>query len=123
MIAAPRTILVVDDDADLRVSLASVLEEVGYRIEHARSGALAMDAITMAPPDLILLDLMMPDGNGWDVLDMLSKTPKASHLPVIVISAYASSIPSGARALLKKPIGRDELLAAVSCQLPGPSSR
>jgi CheY-like chemotaxis protein len=119
---APCTILVIDDDLDLRVSLAAVLEESGYRVEHAPSGARAMDSITLAPPDLILLDLMMPDGNGWDVLDMLRKTASASHVPVIVISAYASSIPTGARSLLKKPIGRDELLAAVSVELPATPS-
>jgi CheY-like chemotaxis protein len=114
----PRTILVVDDDVDLRVSLASVLEEAGYRIEHAPSGAAAMDAITLAPPDLVLLDLMMPDGNGWDVLEMLRKSPVAGRLPVIVISAYASSVPTGARALLRKPIAREDLLSAISGHLP-----
>ncbi|HVY45316.1 MAG TPA: response regulator [Minicystis sp.] len=106
-----RSILVVDDDGDLRSSISTVLAEAGYAIDEAPNGADALTRVAAAAPDLILLDLMMPEGSGWEVLERLRRD--ASRVPVIVISAYASSLPTGARALLRKPIHRDDLLASV----------
>jgi CheY-like chemotaxis protein len=108
------TLLIVDDDLDLRGVLASVLREDGYEVREAADGAAAMTALAFERPDLILLDLMMPNGNGWSVLETLRADRARSNIPVVVISAYASSVPTGARTLLQKPVRREDLLSTVS---------
>ncbi|HVY45744.1 MAG TPA: response regulator [Minicystis sp.] len=115
--AAPATVLVVDDDADLRESVAAALSDAGYDVREAESGQRAIESVARAAPSVILLDLMMPDGNGWEVLERLRARVPGAHIPVIVMSAYASAAPAGARSLLRKPIHRDELLSAVESYL------
>jgi CheY-like chemotaxis protein len=112
-----RVLLVVDDDLDFRTSVASVLREEGYEVREAVDGASAMNAVAFERPDVILLDLMMPNGNGWSVLEALRTDGDRWDIPVVVVSAYASSIPTGARSLLQKPIRREDLLATVSAYL------
>jgi CheY-like chemotaxis protein len=110
--AAP-LVLIVDDDRDLAASLSSTLSEAGYDVRQASNGREATELIVTTSPDLVLLDLMMPNGNGWDVLADLRNAGRENEVPVVVISAYASSPPPGARALLRKPVTRDELLGVV----------
>jgi CheY-like chemotaxis protein len=117
-----RRILVVDDDGDVRGMMREVLERAGYDVIDLPSGAEALALIArLPPPALILLDLGMDDVSGWEVLDALKKARLAAHFPVIVVSGHpAASVPRGAR-LLRKPIGAQELLAAVraSCEAYG----
>ena len=109
-----QVVLVVDDDADLRASLASTLEDVGYEVKQASGGAEGVTMVRASPPDLILLDLMMPDGNGWDVLKHLRAAAETVEVPVVIVSAYASAVPKGAIALLRKPVRRDDLIEAAA---------
>jgi two-component system sensor histidine kinase ChiS len=108
-----RKLLIVDDDVDFRGSLATVLREDGYDVREAKDGASAMTALSVERPTLILLDLMMPNGNGWSVLELLRTDHGFGDIPVVVISAYASSVPTGARSLLQKPVRREDLLATI----------
>ncbi|HVY48459.1 MAG TPA: response regulator [Minicystis sp.] len=114
------SVLVVDDDADLRQTLVATLDEAGYDVREAGAGRAAIDELRRAPPDLVLLDLMMPGGNGWDVLEAIRGDAKLRAVPVVVVSAYASSAPEGARALVRKPMGRMELLVAVASHVREP---
>ena len=108
------SVLVVDDDADLRATLAATLDEAGYEVRQADAGRVAIEELRRAPPDLLLLDLMMPGGNGWDVLEAIRGDARLRGVPVVVVSAYASSAPEGTRALVRKPMSRLELLVAVA---------
>jgi CheY-like chemotaxis protein len=111
--ASPR-VLIVDDDRDLCASIGSTLSEAGYHVTQATNGREANELIVSTAPDLVLLDLMMPNGNGWDVLAKLRTTECEREIPVVVISAYASAVPTGACALLRKPVTREDLLGAVA---------
>jgi DNA-binding response OmpR family regulator len=80
------TILVVDDDADIRLLLRLELSAEGHQILEAGDGAEALAVMAAEPLDLVLLDMMMPVADGWEVL----KTVGASAPPIVVITALAS---------------------------------
>lgn len=113
----PGTILVVDDDHDVLDAIRAVLEREGYRVLSAMNGLEAQAVLAAERVDLVLLDLVMPAMNGWDLLDSLGGDPPS----VIVISVAPTDLePSGpVRAVLKKPFERGTLLAAVARQLRG----
>ncbi len=83
----PARILVVDDEPDLRDLLSARLLEAGYRVDTAAEGPEALEMIEEAVPDLLLLDLMMPGMDGWEMLRRLRSRPATAELPVIVITA------------------------------------
>jgi UDP-3-O-acyl N-acetylglucosamine deacetylase len=110
-------ILVVDDDAGIRKSLAAILTDEGYRVEAASSGAGALEFAAAEVPDLVLLDIWMP---GMDGLESLSKL-KAAHpeLPVVMISGHAtiataiSATKLGAVDFIEKPLDIERTLDAI----------
>jgi|GEM_PF-627506 len=83
----PARILVVDDEPDLRDLLSARLLEGGYRVDTAAAGPEALEMIDEAVPDLLLLDLMMPGMDGWEMLRRLRSRPATANLPVIVVTA------------------------------------
>ena len=82
-----KDVLVVDDDADMRHRLRSVLERSGWTVSEAGDGAEALGKVTHAPPHLILLDLTMPVMDGFSFLHRLRQTPGCADIPVVVLSA------------------------------------
>ena len=80
-------VLVVDDDADMRLRLRSVLERGGWTVSEAGNGADALHKVTHAPPHLILLDLTMPVMDGFSFLHRLREMPGCKDIPVVVLSA------------------------------------
>jgi PAS domain S-box-containing protein len=116
-------ILVVDDVRENLMFLDSMLSDAGYRVRPAISGAIALDAIGNFLPDIILLDIMMPDMDGYEVLQYLKKNKLTRDIPVIFITA-ASDIDSmvkgfelGAVDYVSKPFRRREVLARVANHL------
>jgi len=112
------TILVVDDDPDVRSTLAEILAEEGYRVMEAASGREALAYLqTSAPPALILLDLMMPDMDGWQFREEQQADPRLAAIPVVVVSAFiddAEKVASlGAIQCLRKPVALDVLLETI----------
>jgi CheY-like chemotaxis protein len=113
------TILVVEDDHEIREAMETLLEELGYRVLTAADGRQAMQLLaridgTSDRPRVIVLDLMMPVMNGWEVLTALQETPSLAGIPVLVISAFSDQAPKeGVRAVLRKPVPVDRLLAAI----------
>ncbi|HOU14729.1 MAG TPA: response regulator [Anaerolineae bacterium] len=112
-------ILVVDDNpANLRL-LAGILSEQGYAVRPARSGHTALSAVRLALPDLILLDIMMPDIDGYTVCEQLKADGRTRDIPVIFISALHETIDKvrafalGAVDFITKPFHADEVLARV----------
>jgi CheY-like chemotaxis protein len=78
-------VLVVDDDDDIRLTLVQILREEGFRACEARNGLEALERILEEEPDLVLLDLLMPVLDGWQVLETLRNA--RPNLPVVVLSA------------------------------------
>jgi CheY-like chemotaxis protein len=82
----PRRILLVEDDRFLRKAAETTLKQQGYTVITAADGEEALRVARGAPPDLILLDVIMPKLNGFQVLDALKKDPTTAHIPVIILS-------------------------------------
>jgi CheY-like chemotaxis protein len=106
-------ILVVDDDSDLRETLQMLLEQSGFQATTAPNGQAALEALrTGERPILILLDLMMPDMNGWQFLESVRADPSLSSIPIVIMTAHrANDLPLGD--VLYKPFDRGNLLAAI----------
>ena len=81
------SILVVDDEPEILVVLATRLRARGYQVATATSGDGALDAIRKAPPDLVLLDVMMPGRSGWEILRELRTDPTTKAVKVVLLSA------------------------------------
>jgi CheY-like chemotaxis protein len=112
-----RTVLVVDDNEDTLMLMQRYLEQNGYHILLARSSAEALDLARGHRPHVIMLDLMMPDRDGWDTLQILTNQSETRHIPVIVctvLSAADLALALGASAYLEKPVTEQSLLDVLS---------
>lgn len=114
-----KVILIVDDDEDFLQTLTIRMRTSGYKAVVAQDG---MQAVMMAQrhnPDLVVLDMRMPAGDGLSVMDKLSRSTKTMNIPVIVVTAYDDDttkqqvIGMGAVNYLRKPFEVEELLAAI----------
>lgn len=120
MIATTPVVLVVEDDAPIRRFLRAALAESGFRVDEATTAAAALAALVNHPPDLVLLDLGLPDRDG---LDLLRELRGWSHVPVIVLSARdrehdkVVALDAGADDYLSKPFGIAELRARMRVAL------
>ena len=116
---APRKrVLVVEDDLPLRGMLSVALRRRGFQVLLAGNGREARLVLKIHIPHLMLLDLAMPDENGWDLLQSLQEMGMTGKFPTIVISAHLRSDPQavlrmGVTAILPKPFNLDELLDLV----------
>ena len=113
-------ILLVEDDRDIRETVAEALADEGYRVEVAANGREALERLNGREtlPFVVLLDLMMPIKDGWSFWAELRANPRWARLPVVVISADANVkekvAPLGPMAALRKPIRFDDLLSIVA---------
>jgi CheY-like chemotaxis protein len=111
-------ILVVDDIADNLLLLQTILESEGYQVELANSGQAALNKIKTAPPDLVLLDVMMPEMNGFQVTQQVRQDPSLPFIPILLVTGYTEPTPAegydvGADGFIRKPIDFDELLNRI----------
>jgi len=120
---APEDILVVDDTpANLRL-LTELLAQHGYRVRPASDGALALKSVAAKTPDLILLDISMPDLDGYEVCRRLKADEKNRRIPVIFISAFGDThqkvkgFEAGGVDYITKPVEAEEVLARVRTHL------
>ncbi|MGA9642280.1 MAG: response regulator [Terriglobales bacterium] len=117
-------IMIVDDDPDLRQALRLRLRANQYDTVNAADGYSAIAMAYKEQPDLIILDLGLPAGDGFVVLDRLQKDDKLSTIPVIVLTARdpqsseQRSLTSGAAAFFQKPADNAELLEVIRATLP-----
>ena len=121
-----RCILVVDDDPGIRLFLVTLLRRRGFRLLEARDGNEALEAMRAGSADLVILDLMMPDVSGWDVLRERAADPALRRIPMIVVTATnrseatADLIDQDVYAVVAKPFDLDALLMAVTTCLHDP---
>jgi two-component system, OmpR family, response regulator CpxR len=120
-----RSVLIVEDDGDLRQAVAELIEDQGYTCRHARDGIEAMAALSLEPPDLLIADLLMPVMSGIDLLARLREHPSYRGIPVIAMTA-ANDRMLGAKVdvpVLHKPIDLSMLseMLARYCPLGGSS--
>ncbi|HEY9747262.1 MAG TPA: response regulator [Allocoleopsis sp.] len=111
-------ILVVDDLPDNYLLLQTVLEAEGYQVEVADSGYTALESIASHPPDLVLLDVMMPEMNGFEVTRQIRQNPSIPFIPILLVTGYSEPTPAdgfdvGADEFIRKPINLDELLDRI----------
>jgi len=111
-------ILVVDDLPDNYVLLQTVLEDEGYQVEVADNGHTALERIESHPPDLVLLDVMMPEMNGFEVTRRIRQNPTLPFIPILLVTGYSEPIPAdgfdaGADGFIRKPINFDDLLDRI----------
>ncbi len=93
MDASPsKKIVYIEDDPEMIDLVEMILSRHGFSIKGAHGGRKGLDVVHQEPPDLILLDLMMPDLDGWDVYQQLKADDATKSIPVIVITAKAQSI-------------------------------
>src|SRR5215469_2387505 len=107
-------ILVVEDDADAREAMISLLQMKGYHAFPAGNGQEALDYLNRAPtPDLIILDLWMPVMDGWQFRTEQVKDPRLKEIPVVVVTALSDQADVDADEVIIKPVDVDRLLTAV----------
>jgi len=113
------TILIADDSPTNRALYRELLESAGYRVVTADSGRRALELLAAARPDLLILDIRMPDLSGEEVCRRIKSSPEAEFLPVVLVTAYEESgvrlraLDAAADDLLISPVNRLELLARV----------
>jgi len=122
-------VLVVDDNAMSRQLLGTILRRVGMHVQEAASGAEALECAALCAPDLKLLDVMMPEMDGFTLCSHFKQQAATRDVPVIFVSALdddvnvAQGLALGAVDYIFKPFSRDDLLARVRSHLPRPGVR
>ena len=114
------TILIVDDDDSIRSLLHQELNEAGYIIEEATNGKQALESVRRNKPDLLILDIMMPEMNGFDVAAVLKNDPETMDIPILVLSIVqdkARGYRIGVDRYLTKPIDTAQLFTEVGVLL------
>lgn len=114
-----KNILIVEDDRDLLLGLSVRLTSKGFTVLSAQDAASAIQMVAIKKPDLILLDLGLPDNNGFVVMEIVTQLKSAATVPIIVVSARPASVYkepallAGARDYFEKPFDNEELLRVI----------
>lgn len=112
-------ILIVDDEPRVSRLVSEVLTAVGYRVTAAGAGQAAIEKVAIERPDLVLLDIMMPQMDGWEVLKLLRIDEETASIPVAMLSARTEArdrvqgLQEGAIDYICKPFSLQELLAKI----------
>jgi len=112
-----RKVLIVDDDRDIVTIVSTILGGRGWDIKAAYNGREALEAVTLSKPDIILLDIMMPEMNGIEVLKRIKKIDTDARIIMITafgdVESYLDSMELGAYEYINKPFETDELLEMI----------
>ena len=121
-----KKIALIEDDADLFALLKYNLEKEGYQFTGLQTGRGALELCRRERPDLLILDIMLPDSDGLDICRSIRNTPELAHIPIIFLTARASEsdrivgLELGANDYLVKPFSVRELLARIKVQFRAP---
>jgi DNA-binding response OmpR family regulator len=113
-----KRVLVIDDDLPIRGMLAAALRQHGFQVLLAGDGAEGQRALMIHKPHVVLLDLAMPDVNGWDLLQRLQESGHIAKTAIIVVSAHLRHDPQailkmGVKAILPKPFNLPDLIELI----------
>ncbi|MGA8279226.1 MAG: response regulator [Rhodanobacteraceae bacterium] len=117
-------ILIVDDSPSQLVGLRRIVEKLGHQVSTAEDGAAGVDAAKRDVPDLILMDVVMPNLNGFQATRTIAKDPKTSHIPIILVTTKGQEtdrvwgMRQGAKAYVTKPVEEAELSQTINTYLP-----
>ena len=122
-----KKILLVEDDASLRENIEELLDLNGFRVFTAPNGKVAIEVAQKEHPDLVLCDIMMPEMDGYEVLEELSSFEATRNIPFIFVSAKTErhdvrkGMDMGADDYLTKPFEEEELINTINARLERPS--
>jgi DNA-binding response OmpR family regulator len=125
---AGKAVLLVDDDEDLLVALAAPLRRQGFDVAVATDAVTAVSTAVRQPPDVVVLDIGLPGGDGLMVMQRLHSLPQLAGVPVIVLSGRDpektrdAALAAGAQAYLAKPVASEALCGAIVAALQGATS-
>lgn len=114
-----KTILIADDEANIVISLEFLMKREGFEVEVAADGAAALDAIARKMPDLVLLDIMLPKKDGFEVCQQIRANPQWQDVKVVMLTAkgrdteVAKGLALGADAYITKPFSTRDLVDQV----------
>ena len=123
-----KTVLIIEDEEDAAELFAEMMRVSGFRVVKTSSSAPAIAMMTGEKPDVVLLDIMMPEISGLDILRQMRRDPTLVNIPVIVLSALSTptdirhSMEAGASTYLTKPVGFIDLKEAVERALGSQST-
>ncbi len=123
-----RSVLVVDDEPNIVLSLEFIMRQAGFEVRVARDGDEALGAIEASPPDLVLLDVMMPNRDGYDVCQTIRANPAWKGIHIIMLTAKGRDIERekgmalGADDYITKPFSTREVIARVEQYFEVPSA-
>lgn len=114
-----KRVLIVDDEVNIVISLEFLLEQAGYHVRVAHNGEEGLEKIATFEPDLVLLDVMMPRMNGFEVCSRVRENPSWQHIKIVMLTAkgreveITKGLALGANAYITKPFSTKDLLAQV----------
>jgi twitching motility two-component system response regulator PilH len=117
-------VLIVDDSPSQLMGMKRIIEKLGHEILTAEDGALGVEAAKRELPDLILMDVVMPNLNGFQATRSISKEPSTSHIPIVLVTTKDQEtdrvwgMRQGAKAYLTKPVNEAALIKLVKELLP-----
>ena len=126
MTDAPKRVLLVEDNEDNRIIYATALRYAGYEVLEAVTGTEGLNLVRSALPDLVLMDISVPEMDGWEVTEILKADPTTKRIPIVAVTAHAlpgdqeRSLKAGCDGYLAKPITPAALLAEVDRRLGRP---
>jgi len=116
----PRTIVYIEDDQEMIELVAMILSRRGFEVKGKQNGQIGLEYIFASQPDLVLLDLMIPDIDGWDIFQQIRGNPDTSKIPIMVITAKSQAIDkvlgltiAKADDYISKPFHAKELLESI----------
>jgi DNA-binding response OmpR family regulator len=126
MTSTTKTVLIIEDEADAAELFAEMMRVSGFRVLKTTNSAPAIAMMTAERPDVVILDIMMPDTSGLDILRQMRRDPGLAGVPVVVVSAKSmpadikNGMEAGASTYLTKPVGFLELKEAVERSIKNP---
>jgi len=117
-------ILIVDDSPSQLLGIKRIVEKLGHEALTAEDGAAGVDAARREKPDLILMDVVMPNLNGFQATRTISKDPDTAHIPIVLVTTKDQEtdkvwgMRQGAKAYVTKPIKEDDLVKTLNEFLP-----
>lgn len=122
----PKSILIIDDNPDTIRLYQRYLQERDYEVIAAESAEAVRDRLAEAHPDLIMLDVLMPNEDGWNILQSLKISPETAAIPVVICSVLSQprlALTLGAQAVLQKPVDQETLVQTIETLLEIPDNR